>query len=70
MKHRITYRVDTSPAHDSLTIWVNGGCAGTVTVRNAGHSSGDDERDVLNVVKRALRENGATGVDGEAARDE
>ena len=52
MKHRLTYRMKQGGAHWTLTVWVNGGCAGHLCVR-------DEEVDVLHLLTKALGREGA-----------
>ena len=53
--HRVTYKVQRGPSHSSISIWVNGGLAGKITVRK-------DEESVLQSMELHLRANGANYV--------
>lgn len=51
--HRVTYRIETTPVHTRLTVWINGACAGHLTAR-------EDEVEVLAALAITLQINGAT----------
>ena len=58
INHRLSYRLQLRGAHYDLFVWVNGGCAGNLCVR-------EDEVDVLRAMTKMLDANGAKDLDME-----
>lgn len=53
---RLGYRLELTPAHTTLRLWINGGCAGHVCVRRG------DEEHVVGILVQGLRDMGAQRV--------